>query len=112
MAKQTLEQKISKTEDSILKEEMLIEESREKLKKLRNELKFLKHEKDKEFADELLKIIKEKGIDGSKLINDLKATPEKDDKIVSEDVKKDNVNSEQLSEDATLNSTNHLNQNK
>ena len=112
MAKQTLEQKIAKTEDAILKEELLIEESKVKLKKLRSEIKSLKNEKDKEFADELLKIIKEKGIDGSKLINDLKATPKKDDNNTSEDVKKDNVNSEQLSEDATLNSTNQLNQNK
>ena len=35
MAKQTLEQKIEKTEEAILKEEMAIEESKEKIKKVK-----------------------------------------------------------------------------
>lgn len=79
MAKQTLEQKIEKTEDAILKEELLIEESKGKLKKLRDELKSLKSEKEKAFANEIIELIKAKGISHEKLIADLKAVSEKKD---------------------------------
>ena len=73
MAKQTLEQKIEKTEEAILKEEMAIEESKEKIKKLKAELKSLKSEKEKVFANEIIEIIKAKGISHEKLIADLNA---------------------------------------
>ena len=73
MAKQTLEQKIAKTEEAILKEEFLIEESKEKIKKLKAELKSLKSEKEKVFANEIIEIIKAKGISHEKLIADLNA---------------------------------------
>ena len=77
MAKQTLDQKITKIEDAIIKEELIIEESKEKLKKLRYELKALKSEKEKAFANEIIEMIKNKGISHEKLIADLNAVLEK-----------------------------------
>ncbi len=96
MAKLTIEQKISKIEDVISKEEKTIEASKIKIKNLQTEIKKLKNEKDKQFADELLKIIRAKGIDSSQLMNDLKSVP-----------KKDNENSEPLLENKTFNSTSY-----
>lgn len=73
MAKLTLDQRITKIEDSITKEELSIEESKEKIKKLRAELKALKSEKEHSFANEVLKLMKSKGISQEELISQLKS---------------------------------------
>lgn len=73
MAKLTLDQKISKTEESIVKEELSIEESKEKIKKLKSELRMLKAEKEQSFANEILKLMKSKGISQENLIAQLQS---------------------------------------
>lgn len=73
MAKITLEQKITKVEDSIAKEELSIEESKEKIKKLKSELRTLKAEKEQSFANEILKLMKSKGISQENLIAQLQS---------------------------------------
>ena len=72
MAKLTLEQRITKIEDSIAKEELSIEESKGRIKKLKAELKALKAEKEQSFANEILKLMKSKGISHEELMNQLK----------------------------------------
>ncbi len=74
MAKLTLEQKIAKIDDAIAKEELLIEESKKKIKKLRSELKSAKIEKEQSFANEILKLMKSRGISQENLIAQLKST--------------------------------------
>lgn len=71
MAKLTLEQKIAKIEDAIAKEELLIEESKKKIKKFKSELKTAKAEKEQSFANEILKLMKSKGISQENLIAQL-----------------------------------------
>ena len=73
MAKLTLEQKIAKIEDAITKEELFIEESKNKIKKLKAELKAVKAEKEQSFANEILKLMKSKGISQENLIAQLKS---------------------------------------
>ena len=103
MAKQTLEQKIEKTEDAILKEELLIEESKGKLKKLRDELKSLKSEKEKAFANEIIELIKAKGISHEKLIADLKAIYEKkDESYKSSEIQKNDNTTEAQNEETIM----------
>ena len=58
MAKLTLEQRITKVHEAIAKEEKIIECSKEKIKSLNSELKSLKAEKEKIFANEVLKLLK------------------------------------------------------
>ncbi|MBE6852673.1 MAG: hypothetical protein E7505_04270 [Ruminococcus sp.] len=72
MAKITLDQKIAKVEEQILKEELTIEEIRGKIKSLKAERRKLIDEKEKKFANEIMKIIKEKGINQEELITELK----------------------------------------
>lgn len=74
MAKLTLDERISKVNENITKEELSIEESKEKLKKLKAELKALKAEKEQSFANEILKLMKSKGISHEELMNQLKST--------------------------------------
>lgn len=72
MAKITLDQKIAKVEEQILKEELTIEESRQKIKSLKAECKKLTDEKEKIFANEIIKVIKEKGINQEELLTELR----------------------------------------
>lgn len=74
MAKLTLEQKITKVTESIEKEEQSIAESKEKIKKLNAELKALTAEKERSFASDLIKLLKEKGISGEQLLKQLEST--------------------------------------
>ncbi len=73
MSKLTLDQKISKTEESITKEEHIIEEIKEKIKKLKSELRTLKAEKEQSFANEILKLMKLKGISQENLMAQLQS---------------------------------------
>lgn len=73
MAKLTLDEKITKVTENITKEELSIEESKEKIKTLKAELKTLKAEKEQSFANEILKLMKSKGISHEELITQLKA---------------------------------------
>lgn len=73
MAKLTLDEKIAKVTENIEKEEFSIEESKERIKKLKAELKTLKAEKEQSFANEILKLMKSKGISHEELITQLKA---------------------------------------
>ncbi|MDO5558358.1 MAG: hypothetical protein Q4F95_02035 [Oscillospiraceae bacterium] len=72
MARITIDQRIEKTEEAIVREELLIEDSKTKIKNLKTELKKLKSEKEREFANEVLKLIKQKGINCDKFLSDLK----------------------------------------
>lgn len=71
MSKSTLDQKIAKLKDAIAKEELSIEESKAKIKKLKAELKTVKAEKEQSFANELLKLMKSKGLSQDVLMNTL-----------------------------------------
>lgn len=71
MAKST-EDKIKKLEEAILKEELRMEEIKEKISKYQSELKKLKAEQEQKFAMEILKALKEKGIDKDQFLNELK----------------------------------------
>lgn len=62
MAKLNLEERINKISENILKEEIKIEEAKEKIKSLNKELKALKDEKDKTYANDFLKILAESGL--------------------------------------------------
>lgn len=76
MAKLSIDQRIAKTEEAIIKEEILIEESKEKVKSLKSELKTLQTEKEKSFANEVIKLLKAKGINQDKFLSELKTIPE------------------------------------
>lgn len=77
MAKLTLEQRITKVHEAIAKEEKIIECSKEKIKSLNSELKSLKAEKEKIFANEVLKLLKEKGINQEEFLSDLKSSSDR-----------------------------------
>lgn len=77
MAKLTLEQRITKVHEAIAKEEKIIEYSKEKIKSLNSELKSLKAEKEKIFANEVLKLLKEKGINQEEFLSDLKSSSDR-----------------------------------
>lgn len=70
MAKLTLEQRITKVHEAIAKEE-------KKIKSLNSELKSLKAEKEKIFANEVLKLLKEKGINQEEFLSDLKSSSDR-----------------------------------
>ena len=72
MAKITLDQKIAKVDEQIMKEELIIEESRQKIKTLKSERKKLTDEKEMIFANQIMKIIREKGINQEELLTELK----------------------------------------
>ena len=73
MAKLTLEQKITKVNEQIAKEEKIIEDSKEKIKKYNAELKALQSEKEHSFANDIIKLMKEKGLSQEQLIAQLTA---------------------------------------
>lgn len=73
MAKLTLDQKIAKVIGQIAKEEKLIDESKEKIKKLNVELKSLQLEKEHSFANDIIKLMKEKGLSQEELLAQLTA---------------------------------------
>lgn len=72
MAKLTIDQKIAKAADAIIKEELAIEQSKEKIKNLKAELKKLRAEKDQSFTLEILKLMKANGISQETVLNQLK----------------------------------------
>ena len=72
MAKITIDQKIAKVDEQIMKEELIIEESRQKIKTLKSERKKLTDEKEMIFANQIMKIIREKGINQEELLTELK----------------------------------------
>ena len=71
MAKLTLEQKITKLNEQIAKEEKIIEDSKEKIKKYNAELKALQSEKEHSFANDIIKLMKEKGLSQDQLLAQL-----------------------------------------
>lgn len=71
MAKLTLDQKITKVTEQIAKEEKNIEESKERIKKLNAELKALQMEKEHSFANDIIKLMKEKGLSQDQLLAQL-----------------------------------------
>lgn len=97
MAKLTLDQKITKIEDSIAREELSIDESKEKLKKLKSELKTLKAEKEQSFANEILKLMKSKGISHEELITQLKAAESQNSETSDETFSSPNATSDTAS---------------
>ena len=71
MAKLTLEQKITKVNEQIAKEEKIIEDSKEKIKKYNAELKALQSEKEHSFANDIIKLMKEIGLSQDQLLAQL-----------------------------------------
>lgn len=71
MAKLTLDQKITKVNEQIAKEEKNIEDSKERIKKLNTELKALQSEKEHSFANDIIKLMKEKGLSQDQLLAQL-----------------------------------------
>ena len=76
MAKLTLEQKITKVNEQIAKEEKNIEDSKEKIKKLNAELKTLQSQKEHSFANDIIKLMKEKGLSQDQLLAQLMSQSE------------------------------------
>lgn len=62
MAKLNLDERINKISENILKEEIKIDEAKEKIKALNKELKVLREEKNKTFADDFIKILTANGL--------------------------------------------------
>lgn len=73
MPKSSTEQRIAKVEEAIAKEELAIEASRNKIKELNAELKTLRSEQEQQFANEVLKLMKSKGISQADLMKELLA---------------------------------------
>lgn len=73
MPKLTLDEKIAKVTGNIAKEEATIEKSREKIKQYKEELKTLSAEKERSFANDIIKLMKEKGLSQEQLIAQLTA---------------------------------------
>ena len=71
MAKLTLDQKITKVNEQRAKEEKNIEDSKERIKKLNAELKVLQSEKEHSFANDIIKLMKEKGLSQDQLLAQL-----------------------------------------
>lgn len=71
MPKLTLDEKIAKVTENIAKEEATIEKSREKIKQYKEELKTLSAEKERSFANDIIKLMKEKGLSQEQLISQL-----------------------------------------
>ena len=61
MAKITLEEKISKLQNSIKKEEQIILISSQKVKEFKKELRELLAEKDKQYANDIIALMSENG---------------------------------------------------
>lgn len=97
MAKLTLDEKITKVTENITKEELSIEESKDRIKKLKVELKTLKAEKEQSFANEILKLMKSKGISHEELITQLKATESQTSETSDETFSSPNVSSDTTS---------------
>lgn len=62
MPKLTPSEKLAKIDDTIAKEELAIEASKEKIKSLKAERKKVEQENDQSFANEIMKLMKSKGL--------------------------------------------------
>ncbi len=93
MSKISHDQKIAKLEDAIAKEELIIEESKAKIKKYKAELKTVKAEKEQSFANELLKLMKSKGLSQSDLMSTLNQLNANNNTAETENVSSPDVNS-------------------
>lgn len=71
MAKLTLDQKIEKVTNQIKREEDAIQASKDKIKTLSAELKTLLAEKEQTFANDIIKLMKEKGVSQEQLLSQL-----------------------------------------
>lgn len=94
MSKISHDQKIAKLEDAIAKEELIIEESKAKIKKYRAELKTVKAEKEQSFANELLKLMKSKGLSQAELMKTLNQLSPENSTSEKENVSSPDVNSD------------------
>ncbi len=76
MAKLTLDERINKITDLILKEEIKVEEAKAKIKSWNKELKSLQEEKNKIFANDFIKILADSGLSSDRekedFISDIK----------------------------------------
>lgn len=88
-----IQKKIKMLEAEIIKEELAIEESKAKIKKLKSELKTVKAEKEQSFANELLKLMKSKGLSQDVLMNTLNQLDTDKSKNESETISSPTVNS-------------------
>ena len=93
MSKISHDQKIAKLEDAIAKEELIIEESKEKIKKYKAELKTAKAEKEQSFANELLKLMKSKGLSQAELMKTLNQLNPENSIAETDNVSSPDVNS-------------------
>ncbi len=74
MAKLTPTQKLAKIDDAIAKEELAIEASKERIKSLKAERRKSEQEQKQSFANEILKLMQEKGISQDMLLSKLNDT--------------------------------------
>jgi hypothetical protein len=76
MAKLTLDERINKITDLILKEEIKVEEAKAKIKSWNKELKSLNEEKNRIFANDFIKILADRGLSSDRekedFISDIK----------------------------------------
>ena len=93
MSKISHDQKIAKLEDAIAKEELIIEESKAKIKKYKAELKTVKAEKEQTFDNELLKLMKSKGLSQADLMSTLNQLNANNSTAETENVSSPDVNS-------------------
>lgn len=94
MPKLTIDQKITKTQDAILKEELAIEQSKEKIKNLKAELKNLTAEKEKSFTAEILKLMKANGISQETVLKQLRGAELSSPDVAKESESVTSTNSE------------------
>ncbi len=69
MGRTPVDERIKKVEEQIAKEELNIETSREKIRKLKEELNVLNSEKEKTFMNDIIKLMKSKGISHDDVFN-------------------------------------------
>lgn len=94
MPKLTIDQKITKTQDAILKEELAIEHSKEKIKNLKAELKKLTAEKEQSFTMEILKLMKANGISQESVLKQLRGAELSSPDVAKESESVTSTNSE------------------
>jgi len=84
MSKLTLTQRIEKLNENILKEEILIEGAKEKIKKFKVEIKELQEEKNQTYGSDFLKILAENGLTTDEQKNEFMKKIQEQIKINSE----------------------------
>ena len=89
MSKLTVDQRIDRVTEQIKKEELAIELSKDKIRKLNAELRTLQSEKEQSFANDIIKLMKANSISQADLLSQLKAQIKDSDASPSSPVESD-----------------------